>query len=219
MNYKDIDTFLEEGEGFQIEFKRKVSTPEKIARTLIGFANTKGGTIIFGVDDDKSIVGVDSEKSEVEMIRTAGGFSCDPPVEMKIDIIAYKRKDVIAVTVEESRVKPHYLVGSDNGSGDEDSKVLIRVKDKTVVASKEVIRILESENPDARPLRIAIGDAERRLLDYLDVSERITVKEFSKLVNISRRRASRALIQLVRAGVLRIHTSEREEFYTLAFDQ
>src|SRR3990172_2852252 len=219
MDYKDIDVLLEEGEGFQIEFKRKVSTPEKVARTLIGFANTKGGTIIFGVDDNKSIFGVDSEKAEMEMIRTAGGFLCDPPVEMQVDIVPYKGKDIIAVTVEESKAKPHYLVGNANGSDDEDSKVLIRVKDKTVIASKEVIRILEAENPDAPPLRIAIGESERRLLDFLDKSERITVKEFSWLVNISHRRASRTLIQLVRAGVLRIHTHEKEDFYTLAFDQ
>ncbi|HLA69668.1 MAG TPA: RNA-binding domain-containing protein [Bacteroidota bacterium] len=219
MDYKDIDVLLEEGEGFQIEFKRKVSTPEKVARTLIAFANTKGGTIIFGVDDNKSIFGVDSEKAEMEMIRTAGGFLCDPPVEMQVDIVPYKGKDIIAVTVEESKAKPHYLVGNANGSDDEDSKVLIRVKDKTVIASKEVIRILEAENPDAPPLRIAIGESERRLLDFLDKSERITVKEFSRLVNISHRRASRTLIQLVRAGVLRIHTHEKEDFYTLAFDQ
>jgi len=219
MNYKDIEVFLEEGEGFQIEFKRKVSSPEKIARTIIAFANTKGGTIVFGVDDDKSIVGVDSEKAEVEMIQTAGGFYCDPPVEMEVDIIPFKGKDVIAVTIDESRMKPHYLVGKTNGSDEEDSKVLIRVKDKTVVASREVTRILEAENPDAPPLRIAIGDAERRLLDYLDRNDRITVKEFSKLVNISSRRASRSLIQLVRAGVLRIHTHEKDDFYTLAFDQ
>jgi len=219
MDYKDIDVLLEEGEGFQIEFKRKVSTPEKVARTLIAFANTKGGTIIFGVDDNKSIFGVDSEKAEMEMIRTAGGFLCDPPVEMQVDIVPYKGKDIIAVTVEESKAKPHYLVGNANGSDDEDSKVLIRVKDKTVIASKEVIRILEAENPDAPPLRIAIGESERRLLDFLDKTERITVKEFSRLVNISHRRASRTLIQLVRAGVLRIHTHEKEDFYTLAFDQ
>jgi len=219
MDYKDIDTLLDEGEGFQVEFKRKVSTAEKIARTLIAFANTKGGTIVFGVDDDKSIVGVDSEKAEIEMIQTAGGFLCDPPIEMQVDIIPYRGKDVVAVTVEESKVKPHYLVGKANGSDDADSKVLIRVKDKTVVASKEVIRILEAENPEAPPLRIAIGEVERRLLDHLDKSDRITVKEFSKLVNISHRRASRTLIQLVRAGVLRIHTHEKEDFYTLAFDQ
>ena len=56
MDYKDVDRFIEEGEGFEIEFKRKVSSPEKIARALIAFANTKGGTILFGVDDDGSVI-------------------------------------------------------------------------------------------------------------------------------------------------------------------
>jgi hypothetical protein len=37
------------------------------------------------------------------------------------------------------------------------------------------------------------------------------------MVNISDRRASRILVQLVRSGVVRIHTSENEEFFTLAY--
>lgn len=217
MNHKDIDVFLEEGEGFQVEFKRKVSSPEKIARTLVAFANTKGGTIIFGVDDDKSVVGIDSEKSEVELIRAAGTLYCDPIIEPMVDIVPYKGMDVVVVTVEESAEKPHYLIDG-NGGREEESKAMIRVNDKTLVASKEVVKILESENPDSPPLRFAIGDSERRLLEYLDRNERITVKEFSKLINVSLRRASRVLIALVRAGLLRIHTHEREEFYTKAFD-
>ncbi len=217
MNHKDIDLFLEEGEGFQVEFKRKVSSPEKIARTLVAFANTKGGTIIFGVDDDKSVVGIDSEKSEVELIRTAGMLYCDPVIDPAVDIIAYKGMDVIVVTVEESAEKPHFLIDG-NGGTEEASKAMIRVNDKTLVASKEVVKILESENPGSPPLRIVIGDPERRLLEYLDLHEQITVKEFSKLINVSARRASRTLISLVRAGLLRIHTHEREEFYTKAFD-
>ncbi|HWP81253.1 MAG TPA: ATP-binding protein [Bacteroidota bacterium] len=217
MNYRDIQELLEEGEGIQLEFKRKVAGEEKIARTLVAFANTKGGTILFGIDDDKSIVGVESEKIEVEMIERAGSFLCSPPIELIIDIVPYRGKDIIAVTVEESRNKPHaVVVDQSNGEGDE-SRVFIRVRDKTVAASKEVVHILRSEHPDAPPLRIAIGENERRLLDYLDQHERITVKQFGKLVNISDRRASRALIQLVRAGVLRIHTHEKEDYYTLAF--
>ena len=217
MNHKDIDLFLEEGEGFQVEFKRKVSSPEKIARTLVAFANTKGGTIIFGVDDDKSVVGIDSEKSEMELIRTAGTLYCDPVIDPVVDIIAYKGMDVIVVTVEESAEKPHFLIDG-NGGTEEALKAMIRVNDKTLVASKEVVKILESENPGSPPLRIVIGDPERRLLEYLDLHEKITVKEFSKLINVSARRASRTLISLVRAGLLRIHTHEREEFYTKAFD-
>ena len=218
MNYRDIDVLLEEGEGFQLEFKRKVSSPEKIARTLIGFANTKGGTMIFGVDDDKAVVGVESEKAETEMIKTAGSFYSDPPIDPDIDIVPYKGKDIIVVTVEESRSKPHALVVDSASTGEMETKVFIRVNDKTVMASKEVERILRAENPEAPPLRIVIGDQERRLFDYLEKNERVTVKEFGKMVNISDRRASRMLIKLVRAGVLRIHTTEKQDFYTLAFD-
>lgn len=217
MTNKEFKLLLEEGEGFQLEFKRKVTSPERIARALIGFANTKGGTILFGVDDDKSIVGVESEKSEVDMIQTAGRFHCDPPIEPDIEIISHRGKDIIIATVEESNQKPHSLIGEEDGQDEPESKVLIRVKDKTVVASKEVVKILRSESPDSPPLRISIGDTERSVLDYLDSNEKITVKEFAKLVNISDRRASRILIQLVRAGVLRIHTLEKEDFYTLAY--
>ncbi|HEX9615182.1 MAG TPA: RNA-binding domain-containing protein [Bacteroidota bacterium] len=217
MNHKDIDLLLEDGEGPQLEFKRNVSSPEKIARTMVAFANTKGGSIIFGVDDDKTVVGVDSEKAEVEMIRSAGTDHCEPAIEPVIDIVSYKGKDVIVVTVEESDEKPSFLVDG-NGSGDGETKVFIRVNDKTVSASKEAIKILESENPDAPPLRIAIGDPERRLLEYLESHERITTKEFGELIEIQPRRASRILIRLVRAGLLRIHTSEKEDFYTRSFD-
>lgn len=217
MTYKDIAAMLEEGEGFQLEFKRKVSSSEKIARAMIGFANTKGGTILFGVDDDRSVVGVESEKTELEMIKTAGLFHVEPPIEPFIEIIPYKGKDVIAVTIEESNEKPHILLVEDE-NGEPDSKVFIRVNDKTLIASKEVERVLRSEQPDAPPLRIAIGEEEHRLFEYLEKEERITVNEFAKLVNISNRRGSRLLIKLVRAGVLRIHTTEKEDYFTLSFD-
>ena len=218
MKYRDIEHLLEVGEGFEVEFKRKVSTPGKIARALVAFANTSGGTLLFGVDDDGSIVGVESEKSEVELIQTAGAFYCDPPIAPHIEIIPYKGKDVIVVEVGESSEKPHYVVETNNGAADEETKVFIRVKDKTVVASREVVRILEAERPDAPPLRISIGEPERRLFDYLGRHERITVQEFGDLVNVSKRRASRILIQLVRAGVLRIHTHEKQDYFTLAFE-
>jgi predicted HTH transcriptional regulator len=96
--------------------------------------------------------------------------------------------------------------------------VFIRVNDKTVMASKEVVKILRGERLDAPPMRIEIGENERRLFKYLDAHERITAKEFSNLVNISEQRASRILVSLVRAGVVRIHTLERTDYYTLAYE-
>jgi predicted transcriptional regulator len=69
------------------------------------------------------------------------------------------------------------------------------------------------------PLKLSIGDNERRLFKYLEANERITVRELGRLINISDRRASRMLIRLVRAGVVWIHTHEKEEYFTLSSDQ
>ncbi len=220
MDYKDVNRLIEQGEGFEVEFKRKVSTPEKIARALIAFANTKGGHILFGVDDDGSIVGVESEKSEVDLIRQAGLEFCVPEINPVLDIVAFDGKDVIVAYVEESVDKPHYFAGNSNGQHiyEDETKVFIRVKDKTMMASKEVVKILRDERPDAPPMHIEIGENERRLFRYLDEHERITAREFSSLVNISEQRASRILVSLVRAGVVRIHTLERSDYFTLAYD-
>lgn len=219
MDYKDVRCLIEEGEGFEIEFKRKVTTQEKIARALIAFANTKGGHILFGVDDDGSIVGVESEKSEVDMIFEAGTTLCLPEIHPDIDIVPFSGKDVIVATVPESDDKPHYFMGESNGHPNgAGTRVYIRVNDKTVMASKEVVKILRDERPDAPPMRIEIGENEKRLFRYLDANERITAKEFSNLVNISEHRASRILVSLVRAGVVRIHTLEKTDFFTLAYD-
>jgi predicted HTH transcriptional regulator len=215
MDYKDVDRLVEMGEGFGVEFKRKVSTPEKIARALIAFANTEGGHILFGIDDDGTVVGVESEKSEVDLIQQAGSNFCDPPIDPEIDIVAYDNVDVIVAYVPESAEKPHKYVGP-NGQADPGTRVYIRVHDKTVMASREVIKVLRDERPDAPPLRMEFGKNERALLEYLDGHERITMREFSDLVNISERRASRILATLVRTGVVRIHTLERSVYFTLS---
>ena len=219
MKCRDVNLLIDEGEGFTIEFKRRISSPEKIARTLISFANTKGGTILFGVDDDGSVVGVESEKSEVELIEMAGRDFCDPPIQPRLEIVAFDGKDVIVCHIPESVSKPHYFLGELDRHNGVNTRVYIRINDKTMMASKEVVRILANENPNAPPLKVAIGENERRLFQYLEREERITVRKFGRLVNISDRRASRILVQLVRAGVIRIHTHEKEEFFTLANDE
>lgn len=216
MNSQDVLNLIKEGEGFHVEFKRFVSSPEKIAKAMIAFANTKGGSILFGVDDDGSIVGVASEKTEVELLGEAGVRYCDPPISPLLEIIPFNGRDVIVATVEESTEKPHQYVGENEGQGD--TKVYIRVNDKSVLASKEVVKILRDERPDGEPLELSIGENEKRLFRYLEEKERITLKQFCRLVNISERRASRILVKLVRAGVIRIHTLEKEDYYTLAYD-
>jgi predicted HTH transcriptional regulator len=211
MNIHGLKLLIEEGEGFELEFKRKISSPLKIAKTISSFANTSGGMILFGVDDDGTIVGVESEKTELDLIDEAAEYYCSPPVSISIMIIPYNHRDVIVATVEESDAKPHYVNDENN-----EQNVYIRVNDNSVLASKEVIKVLKDEHPDKTPLTISIGKNEKQLFEYLENHPRISVTEYSELINVSIRRASRILTTLVRAGVIRIHTLEKTDFFTLA---
>lgn len=209
----ELYKIIEDGENSNVEFKRKFSEPEKIAKEMIAFANSKGGVILFGVDDNRDIVGVESEKGELELIDTAAKFYCEPEVEYEYEIIEIKNKDIVAVTVPSSKFKPHKLISE---KASEDSRVYIRTKDKSVIASKETVNLLKHSNPDSKPLMISYGKEEKILLEFLSENERITVNEFKKLANISRRRASRTIVNLVRAGVIIHNRQDDFEFYTLA---
>jgi predicted HTH transcriptional regulator len=210
MNLEQLNNLIFEGEGLTVEFKRKVSSPEKIARAMIAFANTHGGVLIFGIDDDGSVVGVDSEKEEIDLIFQAARQHCYPPIEPKIEIFELNGKDVIVATIEQSQDKPHHLVSSNGDAG----KVFIRLGSQNVVASEEMIKLMKLEN-DNQPLRIVIGEKERRLLNYLDNFKKITVKEFSNLVKISEDEASDILVNLVRVGILKINITGGDDYFTL----
>ena len=217
MNRRHLLELIEEGENLQCEFKRQFTTPEKIAREMIAFANTKGGYLIFGIDDDRQVVGVDSEKAESEMIKDAVENFCEPPLNYSIDYIELNGKETVIVSIPESENKPHRLQDYKNELDINSAVVLVRINDKSVQASKEMVRILRANSSNLALKKYQIGDVEKRVFEYLSIYERISIKELSNLVNISERRASRTLVKMVRANLLLIHTKDNgEEFFTAA---
>jgi predicted HTH transcriptional regulator len=217
MNRKELIDLIEEGENIQCEFKRLFTTPEKIAKEMIAFANTKGGFILFGIDDDRKVIGVESEKSETEMINNAANDFCEPPIGCKINYIHYKGKEVVAVTIPESVNKPHRLQDYEKEFDITKAVVMIRVNDKSMKASKEMVRIMRANSGNTSLKKYTIGTTEKTVFEYLAKKERISVKELSNLTNISERRSSRTLVKMVRANLLVIHTKDNgEEFFTAA---
>jgi len=215
MKRRELLELIEEGENLHCEFKRKFSSPEKIAREMIAFANTKGGYIIFGVDDDKKIFGVESEKAEAELIKDAATTFCEPPVEYHLNYIEVEGKELVVAEVPESNNKPHRLQDYLKNFAINKAVVIIRVNDKSIQASKEMVRIMKSVADNLSLKKYSIGPNEKRVFDYLSDNETISVKQLSELVNISERRASRTLVKLVRAKLLAIHTKDNgEEFFT-----
>lgn len=217
MNRRDLKELIEEGETIQCEFKRFFTTPKKIAKEMIAFANTKGGHLLFGVDDDGEIVGVESEKAEAEMINDAAKNYCEPPLAYSIDFKDFHGREIVIVSIPESDKKPHRLQDYLNELDINKSIVTVRVNDKSLQASKEMVRILKAQSGNLSLKKYTIGTVEKTVFAYLAKMERISVKELSGLVNISERRASRTLVKMVRANLLMIHTKNNgEEFFTAA---
>jgi predicted HTH transcriptional regulator len=206
----NIKKSIFEGEGVTLDFKKTITSCEKIARTMVSFANNKGGRLLIGVADDGTIKGVKSEDEERYMITKAAQLYARPALEPIFEEIYVDDKLVLVVEIEQSNTKPHYSLA-------EDGKwwVYVRVKDKSVLASKIVVDVLKRSTNDKGVL-IEYSSKEKALLEYLDKMQRISIKEYCDLLKLSRRSAQRILVNMVLSGVIRIHTTEKEEYYTAA---
>jgi predicted HTH transcriptional regulator len=206
----NIKKLIFEGEGVTLDFKKTITSCEKIARTMVSFANNKGGRLLIGVADDGTIKGVKSEDEERYMITRAAQLFARPALEPVFEEIYVDDKLVLVVEIKESDSKPHYALA-------EDGKwwVYVRVKDKSVLASKIVVEVLK-RSADDKGVLIEYSANEKALLEYLDKQERINVKEYCSLLKLTRRHAQRILVNMVLSGVIRVHTTEKEEYYTAA---
>ena len=203
-----IKKYLIDGEGESLDYKQEISSASKIAKTMVSFANHKGGVLLVGVRDNRSIAGIRSE-DEKYMLELAASFYCKPEINLELEEHNIGGKIILECTIPEGELKPYSAKG-------EDGKwwVHIRNKDKSLLASKIVVDVLKRQASNKGTF-IKYGKNEEALLKYLEDNERITLQQFRKMVNISKWRASKILVNLISAGVIINHTYEKPEFYTL----
>ena len=198
------------GEGVDLDFKKTITFHHKIAKTMVSFANNKGGKILIGVMDDGTVKGVKNEEEERFMLLKAGTHFCRPQIIPKFTEHIVDGHLVLVAEIEASDVKPHYSLG-------EDLKwwVYIRVKDKCVLASKIVIDVLQKAK-SIEPVIINFSEKEKALLEYLQANEKITLMAFCDLIKCHRRQGSKILVNLILSGIIRVHYSDKTEYYTAA---
>jgi predicted HTH transcriptional regulator len=203
----ELRNLISKGESDTLEFKQRIKHPERIARTMVSLANTRGGIILVGVMDNGDIMGIDPEE-EKYTLEQASQFFCDPPLRLFYKEVEEEDLIVLKVIVPESGSKPHYAKVKEG-----DWRAYVRVKDESVQTSKVVEKALRQEPPSA-PKR-ALDRNELMLLAYLKEHPRITQQQYMKLGNLSRRRSARILIALSLEGLIRLHDKEKEIYYTL----
>jgi predicted HTH transcriptional regulator len=209
MTLQEVKELAAKGEGLKIEFKKKAAFPEKIVREVIALANTQGGDLLIGVDDDGTVSGQRFIVEEIFVMEKAIRELIFPALAVEVFTVKLTEKKGVAVfRISLSPDRPHYLV-------QEDKKLsYIRVEDRSVQASREVWEVLKKSRVPKDTV-FTYGKKEEVLMKFLAAQERITLKEFAKAARIPFFMASKTLVRLVSANVLQLHPQEGEDYFTL----
>lgn len=78
MDSEKARSLMGAGEGQEVEFKE---SPRGLGREMVAFANSTGGYLFVGVDNEGNIVGVENQNDTKSEIQNAAR-GCDPPVEI-----------------------------------------------------------------------------------------------------------------------------------------
>jgi hypothetical protein len=204
-----LKKLVAEGEGWKLEFKRKAAHPEKIVREMIAFANTQGGTLLIGVDDDGSLPGVKFPREEIHVIQEALKKYVRPALRFSETTVAVSGTHVVVrLEIPISDKRPHYFKQSPA-----EQESYVRHKDMSVKASAEMCEIIRRKRLN-KDIRFNFGEPEKALMVYLEQHGTITLAGFRKLAKLNRFQAARKLILLVLGDVLTITPTEKGDLYS-----
>lgn len=206
-----LPQLIQEGETAWMEFKRQFPGPDKMAREISALANTAGGWIVVGIDDQGHTLGVEDPPPVLTQIEAVYLYSLDPPLpEVQALPLDYQDRSVIVVEVPNSPQKPHQLAGDSRWSG----QVYLRHHSFTLPIDADMIKLLRSRD-ESQIHSLCLGKLERALVDYLQEHPQITLQHYCRWVNISERRGQRILITLLQAGILNRFQQQQESYYGL----
>lgn len=146
-----LNTLLTLPEGKTLEFKRDLSSPRPWLKTLVAFANTAGGKLVIGVEDDRRVTGVEDPLAEEERLCSFIADSIAPRLVPNIELVTIDGKTLLIAEVFPSSSRPHFLraEGPENG-------VFVRLGSTNRQADRELIvelrRSVEGGSFDELPL-------------------------------------------------------------------
>lgn len=158
---------LKSPEGKTLEFKRDLSSPDGVLRTLVAFANTAGGTLLIGVADrTRNVQGVQEPLDLEERLANLISDRISPRLIPELEILPWRGTHMLAVEVYPSPARPHYVrrEGLERGA-------YVRVGSTNRRADRELLeemrRFARGETYDEQ----AMPDLDSEAIDFQAASE------------------------------------------------
>ena len=106
----DLVELLKRPEGKTLAFKRDLSTPVGALKTIVSFVNTAGGALLVGVEDkSRHVRGVREPLDLEERLANLISDHILPRLVPELEILLWRRTQVLGVQVYPSPSRPHYL--------------------------------------------------------------------------------------------------------------
>lgn len=107
MNLKQIKDLIEKGESATVEFKKSTALLRSVCETICAFLNTKGGTVLIGVNDNGQLIGQHvTDSTRQEIAREINKI--DPHADTEINYLSLdNNKEIIVITVKPGVAAPY----------------------------------------------------------------------------------------------------------------
>lgn len=103
MTELELQALTSQGEGLHIEFKESITS--NLSKEMVAFANTKGGVILIGVDDDGVIKNKSLGNGDRSKIQNFAR-DCDPPIDIFIEEVV-NQPNVLVINIKEGLNDPY----------------------------------------------------------------------------------------------------------------
>ena len=110
---------IQQGESKTLELKAQLPQRDQIAKTVVAFANTSGGKLVIGVDDDRQVVGL-GEGDVLDLQDRVASIvfdRCYPAILPEIYSANVQGKLVLVVEVFRGNLLPYYLKSAGKNDG------------------------------------------------------------------------------------------------------
>lgn len=144
-----------------------------------------------GVKDNGKIAGVRSEE-EIYMIEAAAKMYCTPEVNISNKIFRVQGKDVLEVSIEESKNKPVCAIDENNKPW-----AYVRINDENILADTVFLNRWKHNKQEEKVI-VTYSEREKYLLDILSKNKELTLNQCSRLSRIPRITTSRLLADFIR---------------------
>jgi predicted HTH transcriptional regulator len=203
-----ITNLIKSGENQQLDFKFEISDSRKIAKTLVAFSNTDGGTLLIGVKDNGKIAGVRSDE-EFYMVQAAANMYCKPEITFESKRWMVGGKTVLEVTIPKGKNYPYFAQA-------EQDKWLayVRIKDENILATSVHLKVWKNKIHD-QGILMEYSEKVKNLMEYFEFNQSISISKFCRIAFLPKSAAENILADLIYFGLIEAVYNDNHFIYCL----